>query len=341
MLDPLPPLYGMHSREIVCRAIEFREPPRIPFSFFHNPTATDIFTLFSLSDTVPKPANHGDTYVDEWGITWEVTGRAWDHATKFPLADLANLEDFRFPDKANPGRFKPGYALYDQARNAEKYVVAADPVMMFEQTRSLMGFEEQMIAPYTQPREFKQLLEKLADMTIECIKQYAQIGDIDAFMTWEDWGLQTGLQMDMLTFREFYRPQYQRIIDTAHDAGMHYIWHNCGNVEDMLPDKVEMGVDVVQFDQPRLSGHQRLMELLGGKICMWNTVDIQWSVGDDLTDQDIVDEIEAMVQIYQPETMGGGFIARHYPQPWDIGLSKHRQRLIYDTFMKQGCSVIR
>lgn len=337
ILDPLPCPKGMNSREIVCRAIDYREPPRIPYSFFYNPNASDIFTIHSLASAVQKPDQTGQTYVDEWGVTWEVTGRLWDHAKVSPLADLTNLEDYRFPDKANPERFTPLNNIFNQAKSAEKYLVAADPIMMFELTRSLMGFEEHMIAPYTQPDRLKELLDKLANLTIECIKRYAELGEFDAFMTWEDWGLQSGLQMDMETFREYYRPRYQRIIDAAHDAGMHYIWHNCGNVEEMLPDKIEMGVDVVQFDQPRLSGHQHLMELIGGRICMWNTVDIQWSVNEDITDQDIEDEIVEMLQIYQADTLGGGFIARHYPQPWDINLTEDRQRLIYDIFMANGC----
>jgi len=35
----------------------------------------------------------------------------------------------------------------------------------------------------------------------------------------------------------------------------------------------------------------------------------------------------------------GGLIARHYPQPWDIGLSEGMQRVIYESFLENGCAL--
>jgi hypothetical protein len=40
-----------------------------------------------------------------------------------------------------------------------------------------------------------------------------------------------------------------------------------------------------------------------------------------------------MVRVYDIERFKGGFIARHYLQPWDINLTPERQRIIYDAFM--------
>jgi len=330
---------GFDSREIVSRAIEFRDPPRIPYSFYYHPNATDIVSVFSTPLPVNKPSELGQTYVDNWGITWELTGRGWDHAIGHPLSDLSALDDFEFPDLADANLFESLAPICDGARDAGKYTVAANPVMMYEQIRSLMGFEDHMFAHFDQPDRLCELLDILADMTIACINRYAKCGAIDGFMTWEDWGLQTGLQMDMELFRRFYKPRYQRIIDAAHNAGMHYIWHNCGKIDAMLNDKIEMGVDVVQFDQPQLLGHDNLIEIMGGKMCMWNTVDIQWSVLDEVSTADIEQEVEAMMNVYRANEFSGGFIARHYPQPWDIDLSEEKQRVIYDAFMANGCSI--
>jgi uroporphyrinogen decarboxylase len=123
-------------------------------------------------------------------------------------------------------------------------------------------------------------------------------------------------------------------------CGMHFFWHNCGYIVDMFPDMIDIGVDVVQLDQPRLMGHEKLIQMLGGKICMWNTVDIQWCSGEGIKDEDIRREVEEMLRVYDPRGRGGGFIAKHYPQPWDIELSVPRQQLIYEAFQKSGyCSI--
>lgn len=124
-------------------------------------------------------------------------------------------------------------------------------------------------------------------------------------------------------------------MDAAHERGFHYIWHNCGAILEMIPDMVDIGVDVIQLDQPRLMGLDNLARRFGDRICFWNTVDIQWSAGEGIEVDDIRDEVKAMVQ-----TSGwkkGGFIARQYPQPRDINLSPEISLAIYEAFMENGC----
>jgi hypothetical protein len=81
-------------------------------------------------------------------------------------------------------------------------------------------------------------------------------------------------------------------------------------------------------------GIERLASEFGGKICFWNTVDIQWSPRDEVT----LDELraDARLQIEQFGRFGGGFIARQYPQPNDIGMSLEKHHAIYEAFIEFG-----
>jgi uroporphyrinogen decarboxylase len=341
-LKPVPTSPGVTSREIVRRAIEFADPPRIPYSFI-MPFESDFLELSvvkSLASEVPGDPPRpglGEVYTDQWGVGWRVTGRGWDHAFDHPLKDLRNLDSYEFPDVAGPDQFAWAEPYIRQARRVGKYVVGFDPIEMYGRMRALMGFEELMVAPYAQPEGLHALLDRLTALTVTVIEQWATIGGVDGYMTWEDWGLQTSLQMKVKTFREFYKPRYARIVETAHRNGLHYFWHNCGYILDMIPDMIEIGVDVVQLDQPRLMGHHKLTELFGGRICFWNTVDIQWSTRGGVTDDDIRAEVVDMVAGF--DRFNGGFIARQYPQPWDIDLSYEHNMAIYEAFMENGCRV--
>ncbi len=307
MLVPVPTPEGMTSREIVRRAIEFDRPPRVPYSFM-RPLLSDFFESAVLpvfggpQRAVAKPpdAQLGDVYHDEWGVGWEVTTRSWDHAIEFPLADLSALDRYEFPDVAAAERYDWMTPHLAHAREAGKYVVAFDSIKLFELVRSLLGFEETMLAPYTQPEAYDELLGRLTDLTIEVMDHFARSGAVDGFMTWQDFGLQTTLQMKPETFRKVYLPHYARVVDAAHERGMQYIWHNCGQILDMLPDMIEIGTDVVQLDQPRLMGHDVLAERFGGKICFWNTVDIQWSAATAGVSADAIRrEIQEMIERLQ------------------------------------------
>ncbi|MCP3984929.1 MAG: hypothetical protein GY723_11105, partial [bacterium] len=155
---------GVTSREIVARAIEFRKPPRVPYSFI-MPLETDFFESAILpavgglqgSGGKPEGIGFGETYRDAWGVLWEVTGRAWDHAVEHPLADLSELDRVRFPDLVARERFEWMRPYLERARRAGKYVVAFDPLNAYELARSLMGFEELMMAPHTDPERFDEL----------------------------------------------------------------------------------------------------------------------------------------------------------------------------------------
>ena len=339
-LKPEPTPRGMSSQEIVRRAIEFDNPPRIPYYFLFHPNAADIILIGPLSESSDNRGGReeGEIYEDNWGVRRVVTGRLWDHPIDYPLRDLSKFDSYKFPNMIKG--IKPIKPLVRLGNMAKKYMVGWNPIYMYETMRSLMGFEELMMAPYLQPDGLHRLLNKLTEMTIQAVEAYHQIGGIHGFLTAEDWGLQDSLQMKIDTFREFYKPYYQRIINACHERSIHFIWHNCGVISDMFPDMIEMGVDVVQFDQPRLMGHQKLIEALGGKICMWNCVDIQWASKEEITDDDIREEILTMLKTYDPINHKGGFIAKHYPQPWDINLSAERQMLIYQIFMDSGfCSL--
>lgn len=345
-LTAVPTPSGVTSRELVLKAIRFDYSPRMPYSFT-TPLESDFAELYRLKYLLPseerarlglsKPTQEGATYYDEWGVGHRVTGRRWDHAFDHPLADLANLSSYRCPDVAGCERFSWMAPYVRQAHDAGKFVVAGDPIMMFERLRALMGFEAHMMAPYIQPRQLHLLLEQLTALVIKVIQSLAATGPVDGFMTWEDFGLQDRLQIRIQTFREFYKPYYARIVEAAHQHGMVYIWHNCGQILQMIPDLIEIGVEVLQLDQPRLMTYERLADTCDGRICLWNTLDIQWSTRLDVTSDDFADEIARMVHALNPHK--GGLMARQYPAPQDIDLTDADQMEIYRAFMANGCSL--
>jgi hypothetical protein len=337
-LAPVPTPEGFTSREIVRRAIEFDNPPRVPYSFVEPPQSDFVELAIVISSTgelnmyqVPK----GELVFDKWGVGWRSSGRLWGHADVCPLADLSALDSYQFPEPIGSERLEAARAIARAGDEAGKYVVGADPINSFERLRSLMGFAEMMVAMYAERERFERLLDKLTEMTVGVVQAYAETRNVHSFMTWDDWGLQTGMQIRPAQWRELFKPRYARIVEECHRGGMHYILHSCGFIWDIIPDLIEIGVDVLQLDQPRLMGIDRLADEFGRKICFWNAVDIQWSPSEDADEEEIRAEVQHMAEAFG--RFGGGFIARQYPQPRDIGMSPERHDLIYQAFMDSGC----
>jgi len=338
-VKPVPTPSGFSSREIVRRAIEFDDPPRVPYSFV-EPLESDFVELAVVAGATGRPNMYtvpkGETVFDDWGVGWTSTGKAaWGHADVCPLADLSALDTYKFPSVLSPEAVNAIKALVDLGTKNGKYTVGADPIGAWERLRSLMGFENLMVAMYADQERFERLLDKLTDMTVEVVEVYGGMGGVNGFMTWEDWGLQTSLQIRPAKWREMFKPRYARIVEACHKNSMHYILHSCGDIWDIIPDMIDIGMDVLQIDQPRLMGVERLADEFGGKICFWNCVDIQWSVAEETSLEDA--RLEAANMVEQFGRFKGGFIARQYPQPRDIEMTSEKHHAIYEAFMEAGC----
>ena len=338
-LAPVPTPAGMTSRELVRHAVTFGEPPRIPYACI-SPLHSDFCELagFSALTTDGKrqglPDRKGELAYDEWGVGFKWTGRLRNQALVHPLRDLRALDDYRFPAIADPGRYRWAGPVIRRANATGKYVVAPDPVMLAERARFLMGFDNLLVAAYADPARVQALLARLTDLIIAGLQQWARQGRLDAFMTWDDWGLQTGPMVSPRFFREVFGPHYARIIDATHRAGLHFIWHCCGHITELIPTMIELGADVLQLDQPRLLGHETLAERFGGRICFWNCADIQWSPRPETSAADIEREIAHMVQVYG--RFRGGLMLRQYPQPLDIGMTEEKLKAEHEAFLRYG-----
>ena len=124
----------------------------------------------------------------------------------------------------------------------------------------------------------------------------------DAILGGEDYGFNSGPFMSPETFRRVHFPALKRICEAAHENGLFYICHSCGNLRPILPLMIEAGIDVYQAIQP-IEDIAGLKRDFGRDVCLWGGV----------SNHDLVlaepDEIRAQVkQTNSACAPGGGFI---------------------------------
>ena len=112
---------------------------------------------------------------------------------------------------------------------------------------------------------------------------------------------------------------------------MHFIHHCCGNVRAYLDMFVEAGCDVLQLDQPELMGIEWLGRNYGGKLCFWNAIDIQKTIGSG--DLGAIDD-EAHRQVWHLGNYGGGFMVKAYGQPETVGMTVAQAERQYQAFKR-------
>jgi uroporphyrinogen-III decarboxylase len=175
------------------------------------------------------------------------------------------------------------------------------------------------------------LLRRIEDLLADTIVQYAAAG-ADAVMFPEDWGTQKGLMIRPDTWRKVFKPGFRRLCQVAHEHGIKVFMHSCGKTTVIIPDLIEAGIDVLQFDQPQLHGLENLAAF-HGQITFWCPVDIQTTLQTEDTAQIEADAQEMIERLGGPE---GGFIAGYYGGNEAIGLDPKWQDIACQAFTRYG-----
>jgi uroporphyrinogen decarboxylase len=328
----------MISREIISRCIEFRDPPRIGLHFQTDPIQgrvwdeTDFACVGYAMDPQHLPQPGATRWVTEWGDVRQTINTGLGEAVAFPLGEgWAQLESYKFPDFTAPWRYAALDGEVARGHAAGKYVYGYVPGLML-QLIDLRGMENWFLDHVEAPEQLAYVLDRIVALREGMIAHYAAAG-VDGVITWDDMGTNEQPFVSPAQFRELYFPRYKRTTDLLHEHGMHFIHHCCGQVRPYMDMFIEGGCDVLQLDQPTLMGIEWLGKNYGGKICFWNSTDIQKTMTAGSLD---AIEAEARQQIWQLGNYGGGFMVKAYQQPESIGVTAAQAQRQYEAFKRHG-----
>jgi len=205
-------------------------------------------------------------------------------------ADLPRLlEDFPSPDypgllrtrPAPDGRYRLGHWWF----------------FFFERHWSLRGMTNALMDYYSDPESVHALFRKLCDFYKAIIvRAHAELG-LDGIFTSDDLGTQSSVFFSPEIFAEFFAPYYREVIELLHSLGMHFWLHTCGNIERLIPQFIDMGVDVLHPIQKYTMDERHIAASYGDKLAIWAGFDVQqiipWG-----TPEEVRREVRFMMDTY-------------------------------------------
>ncbi len=242
----------MQSREIVQRAIEFRSPPRLPFWQHEIPGAPDDVCDLWEMDRAEAGWFFDRAGPDDWGCLWAKTGQKnMGQVVGHPLANWDALESYRPPDGRNPFYFD---RLGPELKMAgDRYVAVTCHFNLIERLHMLRGFAAAMEDFYLEPERVDRVLDMILQFKLDLLAELHRRfgGAIHGIFLTDDWGTQKGTFVAAKIFERFFASRYQRLFDAIHGHGWHVILHSCGRINDFVPRLSELGVDVLNMQQPQ------------------------------------------------------------------------------------------
>jgi len=324
----------MNSREIVLRTVEYTGPERVAASMpppYWNDFSHASYRLQSYAPQWHDVGGGRQEYVDEWGNTWaRIDAYSKGEVARGAIQDIDDVFAAPLPDLANPANFEHARQVFNDPEN-DRFRIGGLPGFPFNIARKMRRLDQFLMDLLLEQEKVCVLLERIEDLLAEVIIRYAEAG-ADAVMFPEDWGTQKGLMIRPDTWRQVFKPGFQRLCSVAHEHGIKVFMHSCGKTTVIIPDLIEAGIDVLQFDQPQLHGLDNLARF-HGQITFWCPVDIQTTLQTQDTARIEADAREMVEQLGGPE---GGFIAGYYGGNEAIGLDPKWQDVACRAFTRYG-----
>ena len=143
----------------------------------------------------------------------------------------------------------------------------------------IRGINKMLIDLISNKKYSEILIGNIGEFMLEfCNKNLASIGNaIDLYGIWDDFATQDGLMISADIWRRFYKPWDKKIIEVAKKYNLYVSFHICGNCTDIIPDLIEMGVDILDPVQVSARNMEidRLKKLFGRDICFHGGIDAQ------------------------------------------------------------------
>ena len=332
----------MESKEIVRRAIEFDNPPRLPFFLGGQLSSVqelipgipnDVCDCWEM-DRQKKGWFFDNPVEDDWGCVWERTEVNNMGQVKYhPLQDWNCLKTYTPPNPRDQFYFERIGEIIDQANG--RYVVVTSHLNLIERLHMLHGFEQTLEDLYLEPEKINTVLDMILRFKIEQFDELHKHfgGRIHGLFLTDDWGTQKNTFISPDTFQKFFFERYKILAKAIHSHNWHFILHSCGRINNFVPFFIEAGVDVLNMQQPQAYGISEIGRQFAGKICFLTTVDIQATLPSG--NAELVRE-EARELVRQWSTPKGGLIVFNYGDAEAISTTNEMAEVMFKTFFEMA-----
>jgi len=224
---------------------------------------------------------------DNWGVTWACPPGGHYYAAHVPLAGertLADLAAFPWPDPTDPMWVEGLPELVRAARALGDYALCLIlPVGFVHQAQFLRGYEAWLTDLLLNRPFAEALMERVLEIQLEISRRVLAIaGDqIDVIAFGDDVAFQDGPMMSPRLYGQMILPRHRRMFEAFHaGTAAPLFYHSCGAVASLIPQLIDIGVDVLNPVQVSSAGMDtaRLKREYGKRLSFWGAIDTHWAL---------------------------------------------------------------
>ncbi|MBE5817573.1 MAG: hypothetical protein E7312_00785 [Clostridiales bacterium] len=244
----------------------------------------------------------------QWGVTRRVFNELdstpdnleyyYDSSDKWEEAKAKMLQDSE--DRIQWDYLKENYPKW----KAEGRFIQLELWFGFDVAHSWMiGTENLLIGMLEEPEWVEDVFDTYLTTSLNLAQKVLDAGyEFDGVFWYDDMGYKGTTFFSPETYRTLLKPYHKKAVDWAHERGMVTELHSCGYIEPLLPDIVDIGVEMLNPLEVKAGmDPNKLKKLYGDKLAFHGGINAQ--IMDDI---DLVKaEMERIIPLMKE---GGGYI---------------------------------
>ena len=229
---------------------------------------------YAMEGIVHERAGQGHT--DFWGIEWMKQG-PFNQVVRSPLADADEDEILRYEYPYD--RIDELMANMDPivAQQREFFIGCDVSPCVFEMVFRLRGMENAILDLTAAPKLAGKMLEAAGAFSVRLAEEACSRFELDWLWTGDDVAGQRSMIMSPECWRRMVRPHLSRVVDVGRSRGLWTAYHSCGAIRPIIPDLIEIGIDVLNPVQCNCPGMDplELKKEFGDRLAFMGGIDTQ------------------------------------------------------------------
>jgi uroporphyrinogen decarboxylase len=292
---------SMSKRERVLCAFSRKTPDKVPCWIQPGSYLSQIVKENTGSD---NPAEYFDMDIQQY-VYYEPTKNQgdfskypswtgkfiseWGQGSCPPMKDFLSADDvyeYPFPDVGASYRYEHLPEIIEKVKEQGLPAVSGYECGSFEHLWALRGMDNFLVDLLEEPEFLTPLIEKVSDLKAQIAAGYAKAG-VDIVWTGDDLGSEISMLMAPDVWRKHLKSCVKKIVERAKKANPNVLmaFHSDGYIEPIIPDLIEVGIDILQAVQPECMDVAKLKEEFGDRLSFWGTMGTQTTMAFDTPEE--------------------------------------------------------
>lgn len=263
----------MNRREVVRKTLQHKPQEIVPYAINLTGQGYDIYGDQLLREYASEQIMQD--YKDGWLTKAQAVSLAIGNFMLYvnaPWWNWTNLTPEFFeedtpdilPDTIGTGSYEEFFEKMAYIReHYDVYILVTIWGSHWEKAYFARGIENFLYDLAADPEWSQSLLDLIIRKNLVMLENILTCKNIDGILLGSDWGSQKDLLISPQCFRTMIKPGEIQEYDLVHRYGKDVFVHSCGNIERIMGDLVEMGVDGLNPVQPECMDLRMLQEKYG------------------------------------------------------------------------------